>query len=204
MTPTAAPAPPAAKRMTAAEFWDFCHLPENRNRDFELVRGEVTEMPRPTRRHGVVALEAGYRLRMYAAQVGRGYVASNDSGVILEEDPDTVVGPDVAYYLDAATFDELHPKWGEDVPVLAVEVLSPNDKLSKVNGKVRDYLGSGVKVVWLVDYEERRVTVYRPDRTLEVFDAGGVLTGGDELPGLSVAVADLFKLPGEAPVSPKS
>ena len=195
MTPTAAP--PPAVLMTAGEFWDFVHRPENRNRDFELIRGRVIEVPRPTKRHGVVSLEIGFRLRLYAAQARRGYVASNDSGVLLQEDPDTVVGPDVAYYLDATTFDELHPKWGEEVPVLAVEVLSPNDKPSKVSGKVRDYLASGVKVVWVVDHEYHVVTVHRPNCTLEQIDATGELTGGEELPGLVVKVSDLFKLPGE-------
>lgn len=197
MTPTAAPAAPAARRMTTAEFWDFTHLPENRNRDFELIRGEVIEVPRPTKPHGVVSFRVGKYLDLYAESVGRGYVTTNDSGVILEEYPDTVVGPDVAYYTDAATFDELHPKWGETVPLLAVEVLSPNDKPSKISGKVRDYLSNGVKLVWVVDFEERLVTVYRPDRTLEQFTASGELLGGDELPGLVVKVADLFKLPGE-------
>jgi Uma2 family endonuclease len=201
MTPTTT-GPVATKRMTADEFWDFCQLPENRNRDFELIRGEVVEVPRPTKRHGVVALEVGHRLRVYAERVGRGYITSNDSGVLLEEDPDTVVGPDVAYYLDATTFDELHPKWGENVPLLAVEVLSPNDKPMRVNAKVADYLANGVKVVWLVDFEERKVSVHRPARAVEFFGAGDVLIGGDELPGFEVPVADLFKLPGQPNAAP--
>jgi hypothetical protein len=33
--------------------------------------------------------------------------------VILERDPDTVRGPDVALYEDASSFAELHPKYGE-------------------------------------------------------------------------------------------
>jgi hypothetical protein len=35
------------KRMTAEEFFEFVHRPENANRWFELVRGEVIELPPP-------------------------------------------------------------------------------------------------------------------------------------------------------------
>jgi Uma2 family endonuclease len=188
--------------MTAGQFWDYCQLPENQNRWLELVRGEVIEVPRPTRRHGVVALEIGYLLRKYVEQIGRGYVASNDSGVILEEEPDTVVGPDVAYYTDANTFDELHPKWGEEPPLLAVEVLSPNDKPSKVNEKIADYLRNGVKMVWLVDYENRKVTVYRPDRSLVVLSENHELFGDEVLPGFTCRVGDFFRLPGDRLAKP--
>jgi len=66
--------------MTANEFWDFVHSPENENRDFELIRGMILEL--------------------YAERVGKGYVVTNDSGITLSEDPDAVVGPDVAFFTD--------------------------------------------------------------------------------------------------------
>src|SRR5438876_3189867 len=43
------------KRMTAEEFYDWANRPENDNRWFELVRGEVIELPAPRVPHGVVA-----------------------------------------------------------------------------------------------------------------------------------------------------
>ena len=30
--------------------------------------------------------------------------------------------------------------------------------------KIEDYLTNGVKLVWVVEYERKNVTVYRPDR----------------------------------------
>jgi Uma2 family endonuclease len=41
------------KLMTAEEFWDFVHRPENRDRSFDLVRGEVVEMSLSGKRHGL-------------------------------------------------------------------------------------------------------------------------------------------------------
>src|SRR5215831_1767515 len=110
---TTATTPPPTKRMTAEEFCDWVHLPENANKWFELVRGEVIELPPPLKRHGFVSVNVGRILGNYTFQRRKGYVTGNDSGVILERDPDTVRGPDVALYEDAQSFAELHPKYGE-------------------------------------------------------------------------------------------
>lgn len=105
------------KLMTADEFWDFCQQPENEPRQFDLIRGEVVEMPRPTRLYGIVQTNVAIALTEWARQVGREYVAV-ESGVVLGQDLDTVVGPDVAYFTYADTFEDVHPKWGEVPPVL--------------------------------------------------------------------------------------
>src|ERR1700732_5250163 len=137
--------PTTTQPMTAEEFCDFVHRPENANKWFELVRGEVIEPPPPQKPHGFVCVNIGRLLGNYTFEIGRFYPTGNDSGVILERDPDTVRGPDVAIYNDANSFEELHPKYGEVPPLLAVEVLSPNDRLGKVMRKVKAYLKAGVQ-----------------------------------------------------------
>jgi Uma2 family endonuclease len=186
-------------QMTAGEFAEWVRRPENVNRWFELVRGEVIELPPPTKVHGVVCMNVGFLLGSYVRHRGHGYLTGNDSGVILERDPDTVRGPDVALYEDARHFDELHPKYGETPPVLAVEVMSPGDRVGRVMAKVSDYLRNGVRLVWLIDPEERNVTAYRPDRTPLVFRAGQELLDEEVLPGFRAAVGDLFFVPGPSP-----
>lgn len=203
MSATPPGASAAKKLMTADEFWEFVHRPENLDRDFELIRGEVVEVSRPRTPHGIIVARICSLLDRYAESVGRGYVVT-ESGVVLSEEPATVVGPDAAYYDDANRFEDIHPKWGDIPPILAVEVWSPSDRPGRTNAKIREYLGSGVKIVWQVDYEERRVTVYRPKQDMEVIGEDGELTGGDDLPGLSVRVADLFKLPGDRAAAPST
>jgi Uma2 family endonuclease len=188
-----------ATPMTAEAFCDWVQRPENANRWFELVRGEVIELPAPTKPHGVVCLTVGRLLGNWLDEQGWGYVTSNDSGVILERDPDTVRGPDVAVYNDATAFAELHPKYGEVPPLLAVEVLSPQDRTSKVMRKVTDYLRAGVRLVWLLDPESRDATVCRPGREPIVVEQDQELTGEDVLPGFRCPVRDVFRLPGERP-----
>ena len=204
---TATPGAGTAKKlMTADEFWEFVYRQENEDRDFDLIRGEVVEVSRPTTPHGIVASLVAFELQLYARHVRKGYVVTNHSGIVLGKKPDSVVGPDVAYFTDADRFEDVHPKWAELPPILVVEVLSPNDEPSEVNEKIEAYLKNGVKVLWLVDYARRKVTIYRPDKTLTVVKEDHELTGGDELPGLAIKVADIFKLPAEraAPLTPPS
>ena len=89
---------PTTGLMTADEFYDFVHLPEHRNRIFELDRGRVVEMSRPGIRHGVVCANVSFMLVAFTRQRNRGIVISNDAGLIVERDPDSVFGPDVFLY----------------------------------------------------------------------------------------------------------
>lgn len=197
MTTLNTPAPEAKPTlMTADEFAAFVHRPENDGKWFELVRGEVIELPPPTRPHGRVCMNAGFLLETYVRQRRKGYVTSNDAGVLLERDPDTVRGPDVALHEDAQRFEDIHPKYGEVPPVLAVEVLSPSDKATAVLRKTESYLRNGVKLVWVIDPEDKTVSVYRHDRSFDVFGPEQELSGGDILPSFSCKVADLFLVPG--------
>jgi Uma2 family endonuclease len=187
----------ATQLMKAEDFHDWCRRPENAHRHFELVRGKVVEMPPPGERHGVVCTNVGWVLGGYIRRVRKGYACSNDTGVIWERDPDTVRGPDLMYYDDSRRFEEFHPKYTENVPRLAVEVLSPADRLSAVNRRMSQYLKWGVALVWLVDPEDRTVTIYRPDRPPEVLDADQELTGDGVLPDFSCPVSDFFYAAGE-------
>lgn len=189
------PAAVPTTRMTVDEYWEFVNRPENADRFFELRKGKVIELSRPTTLHGIVAANIGTDLTNYARKVRKGFVTVNDAGVVLEEKPGTVVGPDVAYFVGIKRFEDVPPKWSDRPPVLAVEVLSPNDKPGKVTRKVDDYLNGGVKVVWVVDYEERNVTVYRPGRQHAVVDEDAEVSGDPELPGFACPVDQFFILP---------
>jgi Uma2 family endonuclease len=192
--------PVVTKRMNAEEFFDWCNRPENRDRHFELERGEVVEVSRPGERHGCVCLNVGRVLANYTFEKRRGYACSNDTGLILERDPDTVRGPDVFLYDHPKRYDDLNPRYSEQMPTLAVEVLSPNDKWGKVTRRITDLLRRGIAVVWLVDPEDRSVTVYRPGQLPQVVEGNDELHGDPEVPGFRCRVADFFFLPGEEEV----
>src|SRR5579872_5764598 len=108
----------ATKTMTAEEFFEWVHRPENRDRHFELEEGEIVEMSLPGERHGVVCGNANGVMSRHSHQKGEGYVCCN-IGLILERDPDTVRGVDVALYTESRRYDELSLKYTERLPAVA-------------------------------------------------------------------------------------
>jgi Uma2 family endonuclease len=56
-------------------------------------------------------------------------------------------------------------------PLLCIEILSPEDRMSRMNLRIQEYLDFGVPVVWLVDPAERRVWVYRKTGMKEATDS---------------------------------
>ncbi len=53
------------------------------------------------------------------------------------------------------------------LPLLCIEILSPEDTVSRTNTKVQDYLRFGVPVVWVVDPRERTIWIYRPNTAVQ-------------------------------------
>src|SRR5258708_12061163 len=83
----------APAKMTAEEFAEWVERPENADRWFELVRGEVIELGVPIKIHGRVCINVGYLLEGYVRQRGFGYVTSNASLLLLQPDPATCPAP---------------------------------------------------------------------------------------------------------------
>jgi len=73
-------------------------------------------------------------------------------------------------------------------PFLVVEILSPEDRLVRLQPKVREYLAHGVEWVWVVDPDERRALSYSPA------DPGGTLVDvlRTQNPDLAVPLANLL------------
>jgi len=122
----------------------FARLPEPIDGErLELVRGEMVEMSRPKPRHGHICSKIDRRLGNFVEANELGWVLSNDTGVIVERDPDTVREPDLCFY-SFKRMPALPETYSELAPELAVEVLSPDDRPSDVREKLRKYLAAGV------------------------------------------------------------
>ena len=66
-------------------------------------------------------------------------------------------------------------------PLLCIEIVSPEDQVSRTNLRIQEYLDFGVPVVWLVDPAERRVWVYSKNGMAEA-------TGSVSLDGTDITV----------------
>jgi Uma2 family endonuclease len=184
------------KLMTAGEFYEFANRSENRGRIFELDRGVVVEMSRPGKLHGMICGNVARILGNFAAARKKGYVCSNDTGVVVGRDPDTVRGPDVLFFDDVEKVEQVEEKHGDTPPLLAVEVLSPNDTHGKVHRRVQEQFRFGTKLVWVLDPDARNVIIHRPGVQEDVAEENQELTGNDVLPDFRCRVAEFFSLPG--------
>ena len=77
-------------------------------------------------------------------------------------------------------------------PDFVVELRSSTDRLSAVQKKMREYIGNGARLGWLLDPKSQRVEVYRPGREVEILDHPASLSGEDVLPGLTLDLTGIL------------
>jgi len=176
---------------------EFLGLPQD-GMDRELIRGELKEKPMTYRNrfHTRAVANVSRLLGNWAQQrpAPEGEVHSGEVGCILRRNPDTTVGIDVAYFsAEVMTRQTEETTLIEGPPTLAVEVLSPSDRTEEIRDKVLEYLAAGVELVWIIDPYFHTVTIHRPAAPPEMFNTEETLSGGRILPGLEIAVADLFR-----------
>src|SRR5262245_28079988 len=117
----------AGRLVTAAEFLAMPDPPDGSRQ--ELVRGEVVTMPPPGFRHGLRQVRICSLLDQFGRSTRHGRVTV-ESGLVTERDPDTVRGPDVAYWsAERLPLDQEPEGYPEVAPELCFEILSPGNRL---------------------------------------------------------------------------
>ena len=181
--------PPPPKLLTAA---DLLRLAAEGVRG-ELIRGVLHETMIMGQRHGKIVMKLGFLLNAFIIPRKLGTLTGADAGIWLERDPDTVRGPDIAYFSAATMPPAAVPDgYAEVVPDLVVEVVSPNDTRREVAAKARMWLRYDVRLVWVVQPQTRSVDVYRPGRAVATLTDQDPLDGLDVLPGFTCAVSAVF------------
>jgi Uma2 family endonuclease len=176
---------------------DLLALPPN-GMDRWLIRGELREKPMTVRNrfHSRIMTRVAKFLDNWLDQqpAPRGSVLCGEAGCKLRTNPDTTVGIDVVYIsaeVLARQTDET--SLIEGVPILVVEILSPNDTEQETNDKVGEYLAAGVALVWVIDPHDRTVLAYEPGAGPKFFGHGQDLVAEPHLPDFRVPLARLFE-----------
>lgn len=161
---------------------------------YELIAGVLRETEPKGGRHGEIQFEVHGPLYIYLRERRIGRVYTEGTHFLVLRDPDVVLMPDIAFVRNQ----RLPPDGARDgvmplAPDLAIEVLSPRNRVAEMAEKIDLYQRAGVPLTWLARPRNRSVTVYvlgREPRVLNEFDS---LDGGDVLPGFRLPVADLFR-----------
>jgi Uma2 family endonuclease len=177
------------QRKTVGDLWAL-----GEDSRMELIRGEFVPMSPAGNEHSNIGLRIGSALLAYADETGLGEAFGADAGFLLDREPDLVLSPDAAFVCaERLPSSGISKGFGEIVPDLVVEVISPSDRWSEVNRKVELYLVAGVRLVWLVDPDEKTVTVRTSDRLDFVKTLDDELDGGVVLPNFQLPVRKIFR-----------
>lgn len=167
---------------------------------YELVDGQLME-----RNMGAESSWVGGRLwkqldsHCEASKAGWAFIP--DTAYRCFSSPKTVRKPDVSF-VRAGRLPGDRPPRGEVtiVPDLVAEVVSPNDLVYELDDKIEQYLGAGVRLVWVINPATRVVIVHRHDGSMAKVRDGTELDGEDVVPGFRCSLT-AFLLPPEAPAN---
>lgn len=183
---------PPTHAMSIDEFEAFLALPENSDRLFEMIDGEIVEKM-PTERHGLIIFTLSGYLFIYLADhpIGR---ATVETRYRPADDTRNDRIPDLSFTRNERLTEVVEKGAVLRLPDLCVEVKSPTEKYIDFRSKAAYYLDNGAAQVWLIYPREKLVEVYTAGQDIAVLTVVDTLDGGDLLPGFTLAIKTLFGL----------
>ena len=180
---------------TADDLWDMQSRPENQDKNFELIDGELHEVTPNSLTSGLIAMEIAFYLKLHVKEYDLGFVAGSDAGFTIS--PGNTLEPDVAF-IAKSRLPKMPERYFEGAPDLAVEVVSPTDSIKATQRKAKRYLLAGTQLVWILYPADKTADActLTPEGDMVIHDiaADGELDGGGVVPDFKVALKDLFKV----------
>lgn len=160
---------------------------------YEVVNGIPVELPPMSARAAELAQKLFLSLHEYGQESGRGR-AFHEMLFIFDGHRDLRRRPDVAFLQTEQLTQHPIPAKGDwaITPDLAVEVISPNDRMTEVERKIREYFEYEVQQVWIVLPEERSVKIYYGATDLRILLENAALIEEALLPGFSLELKEYF------------
>jgi Uma2 family endonuclease len=169
---------------------DLFALPDD-GRRYEIIEGELYEMPSPNLAHATVIANLITMLIPLVAKLGGRWFTAPLDVFFQGADP---VQLDIVVILPDWT-GHLARRGPEGAPDLVVEVLSPSNRGHDLLTKRALYARGGVREYWIVDPEARTLEILALDRDAfhSILIASGADTPTSPLFGpLPIAINDLF------------
>jgi Uma2 family endonuclease len=155
--------------------------------------GEIIIMSPTGGETGKSNSDLNFQLSLWNRKAQLGVVFDSSTGFQLPNGADR--SPDAAW-VSQARWDLLTPEQKQKFPALCpdfvIELRSASDSLPKLQAKMREYIENGLQLGWLIDRQNRRVEIYRPDQPVEVIHAPTRLSGESILPGFILELASIW------------
>lgn len=179
--------------MDEEQFFEFCQ----QNKDIRIERtaeGDLEVMPPTGGETGNRNIKLTAQLEAWAEHDGTGAAFDSSTGFVLPNG--AVRAPDAAWVHRERLADltaEQKRKFIPLCPDFIIELRSPTDSPLLIQGKMQEYMENGARLGWLVDPEERKVHVYRPDETVRVLENPKEVSGDSVLPGFTLDLRRIWK-----------
>lgn len=159
----------------------------------ELIAGRIVPMSPTGEEHGRIEGNVYDALKGFVRSRRLGKVLVGEVGIYTRRNPDSVRAADVLFISNDRYARRSGSSFLDVAPELVVEILSPRDTVIGLTEKLREYFAIGVRLVWLINPNARRVYAYRALTDVREFAETDRLPGDDILPGFEVPVASLFE-----------
>jgi len=168
---------------------DLLALPDDDTVEYELSEGELITVGKAGMRHEII--KSGVLKPLFGYEIQHPEAGKVFAESLFQLGHRTARMPDAAFVGAAkvpllSLADVVIPV----APDLAVEVISESETAAGAEKKVREYLAAGVREVWQVYPEERRVRIRTSDRVYDLTEDQILET--PVLPGFSVKVSSFF------------
>jgi len=173
------------KPISIDEFIAFALRPENSDREFEFLNGDVVEiLPTSTYLSQIPHLLA---VRVYPycedRQI-RCYISGATGPYHVQGN---VVVPKFAYKRTPMSDEYPDPV----APLWTMHVVSPTDHILPLRARRNIYIAAGI-LYWEMYPTAQSVDVYAPGQPMRTVNIDGVLDGGGVLPDFTLPLKDLF------------
>jgi Uma2 family endonuclease len=135
---------------------DYRKLPEGAK--YQLIDGEIIEMPSPTLKHQQIAMSLARQIGNIAFEKQNGTALFAPMDVFLTQE--NTFQPDILFVLNEHA-DRLQPDGVHGPPDLVIEILSPSTGYYDLKKKFQVYERYGVQEYFIVDPEDLEVVGYR-------------------------------------------
>jgi Uma2 family endonuclease len=181
-----AAAPP---RPSLIHFDEFVALPENAEKLFEFIQGEIVEVP-SNPYSSQVASRVNYHLYGYVDQHDLGHVTGEAGGYQVFGER---YAPDVAFISKTRQAELPAQGYNPLPPDLAVEVVSSEtaEEQRRLSFKISNYMAAGV-VVWVIYPQHKEVEVHSPHQAAKILYLEDTLEGQGALTGFRLPVKAIF------------
>lgn len=180
-------------KMTDQTFYEFCQ----RNKDFRFEmdkRGNLIIMPPTFLETSRKNADINVQLGIWAKKDKIGIAFESDGMFTLpngaKRAPDAFWITKDRYY--ALSKEERENRFARIVPDFVIELRSKSDNLRKLQAKMREYIENGARLGWLIDPTEKRVHIYRADKTVEILENPQTVSGEDILKDFELDLTEIW------------